>query len=350
MENKIRSLSELIEILSSHRSQKKTIGFTSGVFDLLHPGHVQYLSEARRACDVLIVGINSDASVKALKGDKRPICSEQERAEVLAGLAAVDYVFVFSEPNNNKNIELLKPDLYIKAGDYDKSALSSAKLVESYGGKVLIVPFKEGYSSSALIERVLDVNGKNITIAPEGFPTYEKAPAIFLDRDGTINEHVEYLHEVSKFKLIPGVLEALRDLKQKGFRLVIVTNQPGIGVGYFSKEDFFKVNREFLKACNKAGVNIDRVYFCPHSRADNCNCRKPNIGMLQRAVADLNIDLSGSFMIGDMTSDLKAGKDAGCRAVLVKTGQGGTDGLFDIKPDCTAANLSEAARWILSLK
>lgn len=347
MKQKLLTRQELQKILPDLKKAKKTIGFTSGVFDLLHAGHVSYLAKAKSACDVLVVGINSDSSVKELKGDDRPICSEEDRAKVLSALADVDYIFVFSEPNNNSNVELLKPDLYIKAGDYDKSKLSSAAFVEGYGGKVLIVPFEPGYSSTSLVEKILTAYGNNKTVSPEGFPKYEKAPAVFLDRDGTLNEHVEYLHEVSKFKLIPGVQEALRALKAKGFRLVIVTNQPGIGIGYFTKEQFFNVNREFLRACDKAGVEIDRVYFCPHNKADRCDCRKPKSGMLKRAAQDLNLDISKSFMVGDMTSDIKAGKDTGCRTVLVKTGQAGGDKLFDLKADYEAADITQAAEWIL---
>lgn len=344
--DKVHSRKELEQIARDLKRAKKIIGFTSGVFDLLHPGHVQYLAKAKAACDVLIVGINSDSSVKSIKGELRPICSEKERAEVLSALSAVDYVFIFSEPNNNSNVELLKPDIYVKAGDYDKSKLSSAALVEAYGGKVLIVPFEAGYSSSAIIDKVITAYSDR-TIAPTGFPKYEKAPAVFLDRDGTLNEHVEYLHEVSKFKLVPGVLDAMRRIKAKGFRLVVVTNQPGIGIGYFTREQFFEVNREFLRACDKAGIGIDRVYYCPHNKADNCDCRKPKTGMLTRAAKDLNLDISKSFMVGDMSSDIKAGKDMGCRTVLVKTGLAGKDKLFDLKPDFEAASLVQAAEWII---
>ena len=114
------------------------VGFTSGVFDLLHAGHVDYLEEAARACDRLVIAVNSDASVRKIKGDKRPICSEQGRQQVLAALACVDLVFPFDEPNNNVNVEVLRPDLYIKAGDYNPEKLTSGGIVEAQGGKVLI--------------------------------------------------------------------------------------------------------------------------------------------------------------------------------------------------------------------
>jgi len=343
---KISTRQELSKICEELRKQKKSIGFTSGTFDLLHPGHTQYLEEAKNNCDVLIVGVNSDSSVQEYKGPSRPICPEASRATVLAALKAVDYVFIFSEVNNNQNINALKPDLYIKAGDYTKQKLTSASLVEAYGGKVLVVNFKPGFSSSAIIDKIQALVPANEAQSMSAKP-YQRAPAVFLDRDGTINEHIEYLHEIEKFQIIPGALDAMKKLKLAGYRLVIVTNQPGIGVGYFSKEDFFKVNRELLKAASKAGFNIDRIYYCPHTRADECDCRKPKPGMLLRAVTDLNVDLSKSFMVGDMSSDVKAGADAGCKTVVLKTGQGGADGLYDVKPDYVANDLAEAAELIL---
>ncbi|MBX7137930.1 MAG: HAD-IIIA family hydrolase [Oligoflexia bacterium] len=341
--------SEIIKRLAQAKTSKLRIGFTSGVFDLLHPGHVEYLSTARAQCDLLVVGVNSDSSVKTIKESYRPICAEQDRAQVVAALAAVDLVFVFAESNNNQNIELLRPDLYFKAGDYAVASLSSAPLVEKYGGRVVIVPFKTGRSTTSIIEKI-------VSTAPADLPrgsaqvALPRAPAVFLDRDGTLIEHVEYLFEVSKFKLLPGAMEQLLRLKLAGYRLVVVTNQPGIGTGYFTFEDFFRVNRELLKAASAAGVMLDRVYFCPHSPAEPCDCRKPGIGMIKRAERELNLDLAKSYMIGDTTIDIKAGNDAGCQSILVKTGLAGKDGNFKVAPAYTAMNLQEAAALILKTK
>lgn len=347
LEEKIKTRQELVDICSQLKSQSKKIGYTSGVFDLLHHGHVDYLHKAKAKCDVLIVGLNSDLSVKQNKGDKRPICAQAQRAAVLAGLACVDFVFIFDEKNNNQNIELLKPDLYLKAGDYDKSKLSSAPLIESYGGKVEIIPFLNGFSTTSIIEKIAadfsEDSPRSISLA---LP--EKRPAIFVDRDGTLNEEIEYLHEVEKFKLYPRVIGALKSLQDAGFRIVVITNQAGIGLGYFSKEDFYKVNKELLKAARKENLSIDRVYFCPHAVSDNCDCRKPNTGMIYRGVEELNIDLENSYCIGDKTLDLEAARRAGCKSILVQTGHAGGDKEFDIKADYTAKDLSDAASWILS--
>lgn len=342
---KILSREQLVKLRMELKTQGKSVGFTSGVFDLLHPGHVAYLEDAKAHCAVLMVGLNSDSSVRSNKGEGRPVCREAERSLVLAGLECVDYIFIFNEPNNNLNVELLTPDIYIKAGDYDKGSMTSAPIVESYGGRVLIMPFKQGHSSSELIRRIGELSGR-LGVVELPIPPYERRPAVFLDRDGTINECVEYLHEPEKFKLLPGVLEALKKLQDAGFRLVIITNQPGIGMGYFPKEAFYSVNRAMYLALRPSKVAIDRIYYCPHTYADKCECRKPGTALLKRAVQELNIDLEKSYMIGDMTSDVVAGKGIGCRTILLSSGQGGKDGLFEVEPDYRARDLAEAAELI----
>ena len=196
---------------------------------------------------------------------------------------------------------------------------------------------------SRIVDRLIQRVPQEILI-----PAYPRGPAIFLDRDGTINESVEYLHEPHKLKLFPGAVEAIRRFKQLGYRVVVVTNQAGIGLGYFTKEDFFAVNRELLKSLGQAGVYLDRVYFCPHSQADNCPCRKPKVGLGLRAAKDLNLDLASSVMVGDMTGDIKFGKDLGCKSILVQTGSAGKDGLFSVAPDYSVADLGAAAELVAS--
>lgn len=321
------------------------VGFTSGTFDLLHAGHATYLEQARSLCDVLVVGVNDDASVKSYKGDKRPILPESDRARVVAGLGCVDVVFLFPEKNNRVNVEALKPHFYIKAGDYQAKDLSSAKYLEPWGGEVKIIPFLGGRSTTGVIEKIVDIYGHGgAAEVPVAKP--EPARAVFLDRDGVINEEVEYLHEPEKFKLLPGVVEGLKLLQSHGYRLVVVTLQAGIGLGYFTREDFYRVNKRMLSLLGQAGVFLDRIYFCPHPKGDGCPCRKPEPGMLLRGKEDLNLILEGSWIIGDKTSDLEAGRRAGVKTVLVQTGHGGKDGEFSHPPDHTAPGLLEAARHI----
>ncbi len=353
-DEKIKTRDEVARICACLRKDGKLIGFTSGVFDILHAGHVEYLEKAKALCDVLIVGINSDASVKRYKGGNRPLVQENLRAKVLAGLASVDFVFVFDERRNQQNILALRPDFYIKAGDYSPEQLTSKEIVESVGGKVVLIPIETKISTTEIIERIIgsEGNGPEQVAEKEGAVHFSRrplkaAPAVFLDRDGTINDEMEYLHDPKKFKLLPNVLEGLKKLQDMGYRLVIVTNQGGIGLGYYTEEDFYRVNREMFRQLAPAGIKIDKIYFCPHSVTEACNCRKPNTGLIERAVADLNIDLTNSFFIGDKTIDLETGRRAGIRKILVRTGHAGTDATYAVKPDYVADDLLDAANWIL---
>ena len=150
-EIKVISLEKAAAILC--RLQGKTIVFTNGVFDLLHVGHVSYLQEARALGDVLVVGLNGDASVRALKGRKRPIVPQDERAQVLAALSCVDYVIIFEETTANRLVEALKPDIYVKGGDWGVGhPPPEAEIINGYGGQVHILPYKPGYSTTQLIE------------------------------------------------------------------------------------------------------------------------------------------------------------------------------------------------------
>ena len=135
---------------------KKTV-FTNGVFDILHIGHLTYLEEARNLGDVLIVGVNSDASVKVNKGDKRPINSQKNRAEMLSGLKFVDYTVIFDEKTPEKLLDLLKPDIHVKGGDYKKEDLPETKIVEKNGGEVKILSFVDSFSTTDIINKIINV-------------------------------------------------------------------------------------------------------------------------------------------------------------------------------------------------
>ncbi|RMD66613.1 D-glycero-beta-D-manno-heptose 1-phosphate adenylyltransferase [Candidatus Pacearchaeota archaeon] len=154
---KIVSLNELKAISSTLKRGGKKLVWTNGCFDIIHSGHITYLRNARKQGDVLLVGINSDESVRKLKGPQRPILAQEERAEIIAALEFVDYVLIFSETTAEKCISELKPDVYVKGGDYTTETINQEekKLVESYGGRVEIVRGVEGKSSSKVLERIL---------------------------------------------------------------------------------------------------------------------------------------------------------------------------------------------------
>jgi rfaE bifunctional protein nucleotidyltransferase chain/domain len=154
MKQKILSPDELLGVRKGLRAAGKTLVFTNGVFDLLHVGHVRYLAEARALGDVLLVGINSDRTVRELKGEGRPITNESERAEILAALRQVDYVTVFDDISPRPLIIQLLPDVLVKGGDYNLDEIHGREEVEAAGGRVVSLPFIEGASTSAIIERM----------------------------------------------------------------------------------------------------------------------------------------------------------------------------------------------------
>ena len=354
IKDKIKKRAALAPICEQLRSKGLTIGFTSGAFDLLHAGHVDYLEKAKSQCDQLIVGINSDASIQKYKGQDRPILSENFRLKTVAALESVDFVFLFDERRNARNIEVLKPQIYFKAGDYTESQLTSKSVVEQFGGQVRLISITENISTTEIINRIRSLDGERDRFVEEQEKTVhlktkppKMRPAIFLDRDGTINHEIGYLSEPEKFELLPNALAGLKQMQDMGYRLVIVTNQGGIGLGYFTKEDFYRVNKKMLKEVSQAGIMLDKIYFCPHSKAENCPCRKPELGLILRAQEELNLDLSNSFFIGDSDVDILAGARAGMKTILIESERLPDAASLAIKPDFVARDLLKAAEIIL---
>jgi len=154
-DRKIIPLPELLSIVNAARAQGKTIVFTNGCFDLLHVGHIQYLQQAKSLGDILIVGLNDDHSVRALKGPLRPLIKQEERARILAALGCIDYVIIFSELTPENLIRHIKPDILVKGGDYTPETVVGREIVESYGGRTEIIPYIGGHSTSGLIEKIV---------------------------------------------------------------------------------------------------------------------------------------------------------------------------------------------------
>jgi rfaE bifunctional protein nucleotidyltransferase chain/domain len=152
--SKLLPLPELIPRVEKLKSVGKRIVLTNGVFDLLHPGHVRFLRQAKALGEVLIIGVNGDASARRLKGPSRPWMNAADRAELIAALESVDYVVIFEEDTAEALVNSLKPHLYVKGGDYTIERLPEAASVEHIGAKVVILPLSEGYSTSGLIERI----------------------------------------------------------------------------------------------------------------------------------------------------------------------------------------------------
>ncbi|MFH1485502.1 MAG: adenylyltransferase/cytidyltransferase family protein [Chloroflexota bacterium] len=162
MKKKIVTLEELLSIRRGLRQEGRTLVFTNGLFDLVHAGHIRYLQQARELGDVLAIGLNSDSSASELKGPKRPILPEAERAEVLAAMESVDYIVPFSDRTAERLVATLKPDVYVKGGDYSTEGgdagkpLPEAEIVASYGGRTVILPLVPGCSTTGILERILE--------------------------------------------------------------------------------------------------------------------------------------------------------------------------------------------------
>jgi rfaE bifunctional protein nucleotidyltransferase chain/domain len=150
------SLGRLLDVIKTLRQQGKKIVFTNGCFDLIHPGHIQYLRQARSLGDCLIIGLNSDRSVRELKGPLRPILNESERAQILAGLESVSFVTLFNESTPLLLIKAIMPDVLVKGGDWGTDQIVGREEVEASGGVVLSLPFEAGQSTSTIIQRILD--------------------------------------------------------------------------------------------------------------------------------------------------------------------------------------------------
>jgi histidinol-phosphate phosphatase family protein len=150
-----------------------------------------------------------------------------------------------------------------------------------------------------------------------------KQRVIFLDRDGVINRRLEgdYVKSYEEFEFLPGVVDAIRKINTKGFKVIIITNQSGIGRGIMTEEDLYRVHEQMLAELKKYNASIDAIYFCPHSPDEGCECRKPKDGLFKQALKDFDIDMSNSWMIGDELKDIEAGKKAGCKTYLLEKGK-----------------------------
>ena len=158
IQNKVVIADKLESILNERRKKGDKIVFTNGCFDVLHVGHVRYLLQARMMGDLLVVGLNSDQSVRLLKGDKRPLVPEGERAELLSHLASVDYICLFDELRPDRLIERVKPGIHVKGGDYRAEDLPEAKTVERFGGEVVVVGLVEGKSTTNIIDKIIKLH------------------------------------------------------------------------------------------------------------------------------------------------------------------------------------------------
>lgn len=186
-----------------------------------------------------------------------------------------------------------------------------------------------------------------------------KRPAVFMDRDGTINEQMGYINHLSRFHILPGVPEAIKLLNDNDYLVIIVTNQSGVARGYYPFSLIEEIHTYMRESLKKEGAKIDAVFFCPHyprgkveEYARECDCRKPKTGMIRKARESFDIDMSRSYMIGDHFTDLEMARNCGLKSIMVKTGYGlgEVDYILprlDHKPVYVADDLLDAVRWII---
>jgi len=190
------------------------------------------------------------------------------------------------------------------------------------------------------------------------FNLENKRKAVFLDRDGVICEEVDQLYKLEDLSLYKFSGKAIKKINEMGYLAIIITNQPMIAKGFMTEDDLDQIHKKLETELSKEGAKIDAIYYCPHHPEKGfsgevphlkikCKCRKPEIGLFLKAKEDFNIDFKGSYMIGDKTSDILAGKRAGCKTILVKTGYGGANKKFPIQPDFTVNNLLEGLKVII---
>ena len=179
-----------------------------------------------------------------------------------------------------------------------------------------------------------------------------KKKAVFVDRDGTLNVNIDYLSDPAGYRLYPGSAEGLRLLREKGFFIVVVTNQSGIGRGFFDEKTLQRIHDRMRADLAKGGASIDALYFCPHTPEDKCACRKPGTAMFELAIKEHGIDPKRSFVVGDMRMDIEAGRKIGARTALVPEPKNREKTLKEMEdwgfvPDFVGRDLRSAALWIL---
>ncbi len=293
-------IEELARRIRAQQRAGRKVGFTCGVFDLLHRGHVQYLAEARRRCDLLVVAVNTDLSVARLKGTHRPLQPARDRMAVVGALAAVDVVIPQDDDRPERLLRELRPDYYFKGGDYEAGELRSSSVVAEWGGETHVLDVGVDVSSSDLVWRVLATD----RLRMEDGVKPDRAPGLLVDRDGTLNEE-------GGLELLPGAGEALRRLQDAGMRIAIVTNRQSLGLGLVDGTASMQEHGAVLRALGKHGVDVWRIYQCPHVLPEACDCRKPRPGMILRALEELNLAPESSCLVGNTESDLAAGRAAG---------------------------------------
>ncbi len=301
---KLKTKKEIISLARLLKAKGKKVVVFSGSFELLHVGHIVAIQEAKEQGDVLIILLNSDESVKSYKGANHLLSSQDQRVQMLSALEAVDHVTLFDELTPVEILSEIKPNVYCNGSDWGKNCIER-NVVEKNGGKVHVLK-KRVFATSDLIERIIQARA-----VPE-------VKAVFLDRDGTINfNHENYVKEIGDFTFMPGAISAIKQLSKTDYKIIVITNQSGIGRKIITENRLKEIHRWMVGQLKKHGARIDGIYYCSHHPDDGCSCRKPEPGMFLRAMKDFNINLSKSWMVGDDKKDVVVARRANIRAIKI---------------------------------
>tara|TARA_B100001093_G_C26859867_1_gene1029467 strand:- start:1032 stop:2012 length:981 start_codon:yes stop_codon:yes gene_type:complete len=315
----------LLEALNTSRNNNK-IGVISGSFDVLHEGHKFALDFCKSKVDKLVVLINSDESIRLYKGNERPILKLVERLNDLDVYDNELFICMFDDLIPNYFLEKIKPDVYFLSKDWIKNPVENPVL-EKYNIELLEHPELTNISTTKLN------------------PNFDKSiGAIFFDRDGTINKDVDYLHSIDKIEISSKNLKAISKLSELNYLNIIVSNQSGVGRGYFNEKSVEKINDKIINIIIDNNGQIDNIYFDTSTPENPSKNRKPNIGMILQARADYNISLKNSWVIGDKDTDIELGKKCNMKTIYIKNDKYRYKS--DFKPDHIVKNLIEAYKII----
>ncbi len=308
---------------------KESVGVISGSFDGLHDGHKLALDYCSTRVENLIVLTNTDESIRLYKGNERPLIKLNERTKALKTYNNKLIIVSFNELIPNNMLEIIKPNIYFLSKEWIQNPIEKIVL-EKYNTKIQEHPQLANTSTTIQNPKIDKSKG-----------------AIFFDRDGTINEDVGYLDNVNDIHIPKENLETISTLSELDFFNIIVSNQSGVGLGYFNTKIVKKINDKITRTITENNGRIDKIYFDTSTNENPSENRKPNIGMILEARKDFNISLRKSWVIGDKYSDIELGKKCNMRTIYIKNKN--YDYKSNVEPDFTINKLPESLKIIKNL-
>ena len=294
---------DLINYLDS-LSKENSIGVITGSFDLLHDGHKYALDYSSKLVDKLIVLVNSDETIYIYKGKNRPIESFEKRIKNLEEYNNNLIYVELDEVIPNNLLKIIKPNKYFISKEWSSNPAEKIELID-FSTEIIEHPELEGFSSSKIVEEKI-------------MTKFKDDKAIFLDRDGTINEDKGYINSSEDIEIKEINLKGIREMSKLKYKNIIVSNQSGISRGYFTESDLKKVNNRVIELIKENGGRIDQIYFDTSLPENPSNFRKPNNGMLLRAIEEFNIVLKDSWLIGDKDTDVELAKKNNIKSIYIK--------------------------------